>query len=391
MGIVLFLLGGAIGGTFAGPRQGVFGGVAIAGIIWFFLTVIAVTQGGNILLAFSGAREVAYNDAPQLYNIVEEMKIAAALPAVPKVYIIESRAPNAFAVSSGKDTAVAVTTGLLSILSRDELQGVIAHEIGHIKNQDTRFMAIAGVMLGTIVILADMFTRSLFYGQMFGSGGRRSRSNSRDGGNQLQLILFVIAILLAIIAPLLAQILYFACSRSREYLADASAAIFTRLPEGLASALEKISSSSIPLEAANRVTAPMYIVNPLAAKGSSSFSLFSTHPPTQERIKILRSMAGGASISEYNRAFREMTGKNILDPKSLMRSPEEQKLRGIKTEEMDNASYRRKTRDAMDILHRINNFLFIPCPCGLNIKVPPTFSGNSFKCPKCGKIHEVKK
>ncbi len=380
MGILLIVLGAAIGGAASGDERGLLGGVMIAGVLWFFLTVIAVTQGKNILLSLSGAREVTHDDAPQLYNVVEEMRIAAALPATPKVFIMESRAPNAFAVGTPMNSAVAVTTGLLSVLSRDELQGVVAHEIGHIKNQDSRFMTIAGVMLGVIVILADVFTRSVFYGGM----GRR-RSSSKDSG-QLQLILFIVAIVLAILAPVLAQMLYFACSRSREYLADASAALFTRYPEGLASALEKISRATIPLESANRVTAPMYIINPLnKASGNAAFSLFSTHPPTEERIKILRSMAS-AGLGDYNAAYGKVKG-GIIIGKTDLRSAEELELRGIKPpQEVDKS---RQTREANDILHRLNNFIFITCPCGLRLKIPPAFTGKSVDCPRCGVKHDL--
>ncbi len=388
MGFILIALGASIGGAFLGQQEGVLGGIFIAGIVWFFLTVIAMTQGRNILLAVSGAREISHDDAPQLYNIVEEMRIAAALPATPKVYIMETKAPNAFAVGNPEHAAVAVTTGLLSVLSRDELQGVIAHEIGHIKNQDTKFMTIAGVMLGTIVILADVFTRSMFYGSI--GGGRRSSSSSRDGGNQLQMIFFIVAIVLAILAPILAQIFYFACSRSREYLADASAALFTRFPEGLASALEKISSSSEKMADVNRITAPMYIINPMmAAKGSDAVSIFSTHPATGERVKILRSMAGGAGLGDYNRAFEKTTGHEIIGANSL-RSAEELEMRGIKSQEQP-VNTKKQTREAIDILHRLNNFIFITCPCGLRLKIPPSFGEPTVKCPKCGAVHQIVK
>ncbi len=385
MGILLLVLGAVIGGAVTGVQDGILGGLFIAGILWFFLTVIAVSQGKNILLSLSGAREVSHDDAPQLYNIVEEMRIAAALPATPKVFIVESRAPNAFAVGTPANAAVAVTTGLLSILSRDELQGVVAHEIGHIKNQDSRFMTIAGIMLGVIVIGADLYTRSMFLG---GVGQRRSSSSDRDGGgNQLQMILFVVAIVLAILAPILANLLYLACSRSREYLADASSAVFTRYPEGLASALEKISRSTIPLESATRVTAPMYIINPLnKACGNEAFSLFSTHPPAEERIKILRGMASGAGFNDYNNAYGKVKGGTIIGGSDL-RSAEELELRGIKkSEPVDRVA---QTRDANDILLRANKFNFIGCPCGLRIKVPPMFTAKSVKCPRCGAMHQL--
>jgi heat shock protein HtpX len=246
-------------------------------------------------------------------------------------------------------------------------------------------MTIAGIMLGVIVIVADVYTRSMFYG---GMGQRRSSSSGRDGGgNQLQIILFVVAIVLAILAPILANLLYLACSRSREYLADASSAVFTRYPEGLASALEKISRSTVPLESATRVTAPMYIINPLnKACGNEAFSLFSTHPPTEERIRILRGMASGAGFNDYNNAYGKVKGGTVINGSDL-RSAEELELRGIKrSEPVDRVT---QTRDANDILLRASKFSFIDCACGLRIKVPPMFAAKSVKCPRCGELHQL--
>lgn len=326
MALVLAALGGSIGGAWLG-EGGIIDGIIIAGIIWFFMTLLAVTAGKDILLAFAGAREVSRDDAPQLYNVVEEMKIAAGLENMPKVYIIDTHALNAFAAGSGSSIAVAITSGMLEKLSRDELQGVIAHEIGHLKNQDSRFMTLVGIMLGVIVILADVFIRMMFYGSLFGS--RRSSSRDNDGNNPIKLVLMIVAIVLAILAPLLANLIYLACSRSREYLADASAALFTRNPEGLASALEKISNCSIKLEQANRATAPMYIINPLKNKSGGGSSWFSTHPPTAERIAILRNMASGAGLEAYNEAYSSLKGKNLLSEKSIKRSDEELAMRGL--------------------------------------------------------------
>jgi len=390
MGLLLAALGAVIGAYCFGTndlRPMIFG-VLVAGFIWFILTMVALYQGRNIMLAISGAREVKHADAPQLYNIVEEMRIAASLPATPRVFIMEERAPNAFAVGTPDNAAVAVTTGLLSVLSRDELQGVIAHEIGHIKNQDSNFMTIAAVMLGTIVILADIFVRMVFYGSLF--GGRRRSSNS-SGGGQLQILIFLLAIVLAVLAPILAQLLYFACSRSREYIADACSAVFTRYPEGLASALEKISGTKVPLTSANRVTAPMYIVPPImkASDDARPNAILSTHPPTAERIKILRSMGTSVGFAAYNSACENVKGKGVIGAASL-RSAEELEMRGIKaTEHHEVADVKKQTREATDILHRLNGFLFIPCSCGLRIKVPPTFNRNDLKCPRCGTIHNI--
>lgn len=380
LGLLLLALGGVIGGAWVGP-DGIFFGLVGAGGIWLVMTIVAVTQGANILLALSGAREVRHDDAPQLFNLVDEMRIASALPAMPRVFIIESASPNAFAVGTPDHAAVAVTTGLLAVLSRDELQGVIAHEIGHIHNQDTRFMTIAGVMLGTIVLLADVFVRGMFFG-----GGRRRSSRSDQGGG-LQLALMIIALVLAILAPILANLLYLACSRSREYLADASAAIFTRYPEGLASALEKIAGSPTKMENVSRATAPMYIINPLAAVGGNG--LFSTHPPTAERVRILRTMSG-AGLQDYEAAYRSAKGVGPgLIGAATLRAEGELAMRGIRAAVPDSREHRRQVRDSNDILLRANDFRFIDCSCGLRFKLPPRFSASSLQCPRCGTSHQV--
>jgi heat shock protein HtpX len=285
MGLLLAGIAAAIGFGFGGTEEaagvGALGGLAV----WGVMLLVNLAGGESVLLSSANAREVSHEDAPQLYNIVEEMRIAAALPAMPKVYIIDTEVPNAFAVGLKPERAcVAVTTGLLGRLNRDELQGVLAHEIGHIRNRDTMFMTLAGVTLGAIVLLADVGMRTLLYG-----GGNRRRNNNKDGG--LGVVMLVAALVLAVLAPLAARVLYFACSRQREYLADASAARFTRNPEGLANALRKISGMQNPKSIpSNGAVAPMYIVNPLAAAGSAN--IFGTHPPTAERIRRLLAMQG---------------------------------------------------------------------------------------------------
>jgi heat shock protein HtpX len=284
MALVLGGLAGVIGYGFGGTEESAALG-ALAGLaVWGVLLLVNLAGGESVLLSSANAREVSHEDAPQLYNIVEEMRIAAALPAMPRVYVIDTEVPNAFAVGLKPERAcVAVTTGLARRLNRDELQGVLAHEIGHIKNRDTMFMTLAGVTLGAIVLLADVGMRTMIYG-----GGNRRRNN-KDGG--LGVVMMVAALVMAVLAPLAARLLYFACSRQREYLADASAARFTRNPGGLASALRKISGEQNPKDIpSNGAVAPMYIVNPLAAAGSSN--IFGTHPPTAERIRRLLSMQG---------------------------------------------------------------------------------------------------
>ena len=291
MAALLAAMGLAIGMLMGGNPRAAYLGAFIGICVWGVLLLVNMMGGESVLLSSASAREVTHDEAPQLYNIVEEMRIAASLSAMPKVYIIDAPVPNAFAVGLKPERAcVAVTTGLLERLSRDELQGVIAHELGHISNRDTLFMTLAGVTLGAIVLLADMGMRMLFWG---GSGRRRSSSSSGKNGGAAMAIMMIAALVLAILAPLIARLLYFACSREREYLADASSAQYTRLPSALASALQKISTQQeakkIPV---NRVVSPMYIINPLAAAGSAS--IFGTHPPTAERIKRLLEMQGGA-------------------------------------------------------------------------------------------------
>jgi heat shock protein HtpX len=294
MAALLAAMGLAIGMLVGGNPRAAYFGAFIGICVWGVLLLVNMMGGESVLLSSASAREVTHDEAPQLYNIVEEMRIAASLSAMPRVFIIDAPVPNAFAVGLKPERAcVAVTTGLLERLSRDELQGVIAHELGHISNRDTLFMTLAGVTLGAIVLLADAGMRMMFWG----GGSRRSSSNKNSGAAMA--IMMIAALVLAILAPLIARLLYFACSRQREYLADASSAQYTRLPSGLASALQKIStqqeSKKIPV---NRVVSPMYIINPLAAAGSSS--VFGTHPPTEERIKRLLEMQGNYAPAENN-------------------------------------------------------------------------------------------
>jgi len=195
----------------------------------------------------------------------------------------------------------------------------------------------------------------------------------------------LVAIVFAVLAPILARLLYFACSRKREYLADASAAAFTRYPAGLASALEKISAGAGKMKGVNRVTAPMYIVNPLQRK-RAAVRLFSTHPPTSERVRILRSMAGGAGYVDYEHAFAQTTSRGLLGARTLSQGGE-LKARGPSAEaEKDSLA---RARETMNILHRGAGFLFLTCPCGLHIKVPPTFKQETLFCPRCSRRHSV--
>lgn len=385
MGITLVLLGYFIG-LYVDPRNGGIVGVVIALLITLILNLVSYFSGSKILLTMSNAKEVTPDVHPRLFNVVEEMKLAAHLPAMPKIYIINSEAPNAFATGRDPENAViAVTAGLLAQMNRDELQGVVAHETGHIINRDIRFLTYAGIMLGVIVLISQMFTRTMFYSSL-------GRSRSDSGKGQGQAIILIVAILLAILAPIFAQLLYFAISRKREYLADATAARLTRYPEGLASALEKIASSTQDLETANKVTAPMYIVNPLKAKGRRVSDLTSTHPPISERIRILRTMAGGANFRSYQEAFSSVRGvKSPIIPGSGMADQEVIGLRAGLTGQEIKADKRQYNRELGDIMKTVDDYRFIPCPCGLKLKIPPAFPGHEVQCPKCGSIHTIRR
>ena len=384
MGLLLLLIGYLLGLYFFGSG---IGGLIIAVVIWAVMSLVAFFRGDNILLALSRARKISRDDHPRLYNVVEEMKIASGLEKIPDIYIIDDPGLNAFA--TGRDpnrAAVAITSGLLQKLNRDELQGVIGHEMAHIKNRDVLLMAITAVLLGTIVILAWYATRILFFGGM--AGGRRSSSS---GGGSGQIIILVVAIVLMILAPIAAQLIYLAVSRKREYLADASSALYTRYPEGLASALEKLAASSSQLKSANKATAPMYIINPFRKKGMSASDLTSTHPPISERIRILRSMAGGASFADYDQAYRQVhrRGRQIV-PASAMATGAAAGLRtaGPEAAEKEPAEIQR-ARETSDLLWRRSGYKTITCDCGAKLRVPPKFKASSIRCPHCGRINQA--
>jgi heat shock protein HtpX len=269
----LLLLGWIFGEAYgSGPV-----GLLIACLVALVISLVTFFHGGRMVLSISRARLVDRRQNPYLANVVEGLAIAAGTPA-PKAYIIRDSAPNAFA--TGRDpqnSSIAVTTGLLDKLDRLELEGVIAHEMSHIKSYDIRYAMLVAVMVGTVALLSDWMRRSFFY---------RGRRRGKSGGG----IIVLLALVLAILAPIVAQLIRLALSRQREYLADANGALLTRYPEGLASALEKISKDKEPLEAANKATAHLYIVNPLLEHRGKLNSLFSTHPPAEERIRRLRSM-----------------------------------------------------------------------------------------------------
>lgn len=267
--------------------QGLLIGGIAAGVA-LLLSIVGYYGGERMILAVSHARPIQHDDDPELFNVVEETAIAAGAP-MPRVYVIDDSAPNAFA--TGRDpqhAAITVTSGLRTKLNRDELQGVIAHEMSHIGNYDIRLMLLMAVLIGTVVMLADFLRQTIFWSSV--SGGRRRSRNDSGGGNVIGLIVMVVAVVLSILAPILARVLQLAVSREREYLADASAVELTRYPQGLASALRKIDDDPDVLEAANRGTAHLYITNPIKSFEKRAGSVFASHPPIKERIRRLESL-----------------------------------------------------------------------------------------------------
>jgi heat shock protein HtpX len=255
--------------------------LAAVSVLW---SLISLAFGSRIVNAMADAREIVKEDAPQLFNVVEEMSIAAGVP-MPAVRIMETDALNAFATgTSASNTSIAVTRGLLGALDRDELQGVVAHEMAHIANLDTRYMTIVGVTVGLIALIADMILRSLRWGSTGSSSGRKKNS----GAGFLVIILLVVAV----VAPLAAKAVQMAVSRQREYLADATSVQFTRNPDGLIAALQKLAAAAAPFPGVSRATQHLFIVNPLHTFTAQSSALMATHPDVADRIARLRNLGG---------------------------------------------------------------------------------------------------
>ena len=273
-GFLVFVIG--VGYIFAGAmgNSAILYGCVIFSIIMSFGSY---WWSDKIVLAMSKAKEVTHDEGREIYHIVENLCITAGLP-VPKIYIIEDSAPNAFA--TGRDPqhgVICLTTGIIQKLEKSELEGVLAHELSHIGNRDILLSTVVVVLVGFVTLLADWFRHWAFWG---------GKSRDNEGGGQLRMILIIAAVVLSILAPIAAMLMQLAISRKREFLADASGALLTRYPEGLARALEKISADQEPLEAANRATAHLYITNPF--KGKKVSKLFLTHPPIEYRVKALR-------------------------------------------------------------------------------------------------------
>ena len=258
-------------------------GVFIAVSISIFYSLIGFFSGDRMILGMSGAREVTKKEYPYLFHTIEGLSIAAGIPK-PKAYVIEDSAINAFATGRDpKHASITVTTGLLKVMNRQELEGVVAHEMSHIKNYDIRFMMLTAVLVGIVTLLSDFLLRMFLWG---GKGGKKGSK----GGN-VTIFLIALGLLLAILSPIIGELIKLAISRKREFLADANGAVFTRYPPGLASALKKIAKDPDPLvDQANKATAHLFISTPFRKRTSVVAHLFSTHPPIEERIKRLESM-----------------------------------------------------------------------------------------------------
>lgn len=271
----------AIGYVFSIYTDAGYGALVLAVIVSSTMSIVSYYHADKIALKSTGAKEISKEDNPYVYRMVENLCITAGMP-IPKVHIINSSALNAFATGRDPEHAsIAITTGLIDALENEELEGVIAHELSHVKNYDIRVMTVVVVLVGTIALLSDFFFRI----RLFGGGN----NNDNRGGGQLGAIMAIVGVVLLILSPIIAELIKLAISRKREYLADASGALLTRYPEGLARALEKIGNSKVPLQTANAATAHLFISEP--KKESKVKNLFSTHPPIQERINKLRGMA----------------------------------------------------------------------------------------------------
>ena len=410
MGAIWLLLGFAFGllASYVTPIdrfEGSIYGIIVASIAWVIMSLVAYFYGDSIILAISKAKKIRFGDLHRLYNTVEEMKIASGLEIMPFVYIIDDPALNAFATGGNPNkAAVIVTSGLLAKLNRDELQGVIGHEIAHIKNRDVLLMSLCTILLGTMNIAASIFLPKRV---LMGSG----IPEEGLGCILLLLIPFLAPILMGLIIisivfniwssiliiflaipafmllmPFIAKLVYFAISRRREYLADASSALYTRYPEGLASALEKIAASTDQVLAASTATAPIYIINPFRKPGMAASNLTSTHPPVSERIRILRSMAH-ASFADYDQAYREIrtVDKGVIPTAAIASAG----IAPKRTATIEDLNQIQRARETSDVLWNLSNYRLINCPCGTRMRIPPEFKHPEVKCPHCGRINPV--
>lgn len=398
--VLVLIMAGIMGFCLLGTGEGVVIGFFIA---LFIFIALYLSAKNNSVAFFAGSSVVKCDKkcAPVLFNVVEEMSIAAGLSNPPEIYIMDTSIPNAFATGICPEKAsVCVTRGLLELLDRNELQGVVAHEIGHIVNRDIRYILSAGILVSIIAFMARAFSKS---------GGRRCSSNNSGGAF---LILFLV---IGIFAPLLSRLFYFSLSRKREYLADACAAQFTRYPVGLASALKKIEEWNKLQARRKKIAKESYETsefneNPLMAAAcivpcavkKDKDSLFSTHPSTTNRINVLMAMTS-VDYSSYNTAYTKVTKEkplisnrdvsscknhDIVLPVGVVAAVNDVKsLNSIKDTPIEEKIERR--RDAEDIMWKHSGYIIINCDCGTRLKLPPSYKGKEVICPHCKKNHFV--
>ena len=378
---------------FAPKTEMIAVGALFGFVVWAIQALVAYFYGDKIVLTFNQAVVVDKNNYPRIFNIVEEMRIAGALPFMPEIYLVEDKGLNAFATGIRQEkSAICITRGLYEALNRDELQGVVAHEMSHILNRDVLFMTFAGVMLGTITMLSNMVIRGGF------TLGKRSDDGESSGkkrgigvrGNPA-IILIVIAF--AILAPILAKLFYLTISRKREFLADASAARLTRYPEGLASALEKISNKSW-VSFSNRITSPMFIISPEPA-GLFTSGIFSdsTHPPVSERIMILRKLQNGGSISlsDYRKIYLSNVKGRDFFPDSAKNDTGSVSVRAASPDE---APVVQQSEEHVEFIGDSTPSDLFKSELGIDPEAAQEFvytiqkpdDWESFRCPACGKF-----
>lgn len=355
-------------------------GVVVAVILWGIHFFCSFYMGDSLFLNSNRAEKITDSSlSPTLWNVTEEMAIASGMAKTPNIYIIDDHAPNAFAVGRNpENSSIAVTAGLLKLCNRDELQGVVAHELAHINNRDSLYMVMAASMISIISFITSLLRSS---------ANQRSYSRTYQHSSQGNAAGMVLLIIPAIIISMFTSLIYYSISRKREYLADATGAIYTRYPEGLASALEKISTHHKPVVSADRASAPLYIVNPLKGNLSGSFS---THPPVENRIKILRSIGTSMDYAAYNTAYKNVmqTNHNLLSKKTLAQDLPSQERPPLPQTEPSNTILSRH-REATDTLWKLHDYQFIHCTCDTTLKIPAQYKGRTISCPHCHKSYTI--
>ena len=371
-----------------------------------FAGVIGLLEILQIYFVFKGKPRLLFNRLgmnvaertkfQKLHNVIAEMTIAAGLSQTPVAYVIPSRTLNAMAFgSSPENCAIAVTAGLLAVCNRDELQGVIAHELSHIINRDALLLKVCRNSLGMVEVLRDVMLRSIYWGSIGRLNYRVSSGKSRSSRAHLILLLF--GVIFALLAPILVEVIYLTISREREYLADAVAAELTRYPVGLASALTKIAYSTHSMDDIDKVTSASFITQP---RGDASITSKGTrtHPPIWNRIRILRLMSGGAGYIDYQKAYNAVMLKNPgFMPGSMKGDKVSIPLRMAEAmpdepggvDNLEELSILANGGRTDDIFRLTEGFRFIDCECGMKIKVPADNDKFEIKCPRCGRIHKL--